>query len=63
MLSVMKIAGIDVFYGYEITNKYFTFSNEEPLNDQFEKSEIETMNYLLNTGSIIVPVLFVMILH
>ena len=58
----MVIASVDNFYGGYMINKLFTFSNLEPFNEHFEENEIDDMNFLNNSASLILPIFVVMIL-
>ena len=62
LLQLMNIAGMDIFYGQEITNYFLNFSNQNILNDHFNNYGIGDRNFLNNTGSLIWPIFVGMIL-
>ena len=53
----MVVAQIDVFDGQGIYEKIFNFTNSEPLNPHFDDFGIGDMNFLPNSGSLILPIL------
>ena len=57
----MEIAQIDVFQGEQIIEHLFNFNVSQALNDHFENKGIEKMNFVENSGSVIYPILIVMI--
>jgi hypothetical protein len=59
----MKIAGMDIMLGEEITNAIFSFSYEDPLSDRWERYEVSSINFLLNVGSILLPVLASLLIY
>ena len=62
MTNLMVIAQIDVFGGGEITDYLFKFSQYKPLNEYFATFGFDDMNFLTNTGSMILPILPAMVL-
>ena len=55
----MKIATTDVMQGEKIIKYLYKFNQTQPLSPHFENSNVETMNFLINTGSIIYPLYMV----
>ena len=53
---------MDMFYGQDITDMLLSFSNEDPFSDQWDRYQVGSMNFLLNTGSILIPILSVLAL-
>ena len=54
---------MDILHGEAIIELLFTFSKEEPLNDYMDHFEFGSMNFLPNTGSIIIPITCFMIVQ
>jgi hypothetical protein len=55
------IAGMDILDGEGLTGDLFNFSNLEPLNDYWESKDFNTKVFMLNTGSMLIPILAYMI--
>ena len=61
---VSQIAGMDMMFGEEITKEIFTsFSNEDPLNDRWERYQVSSMVFLLCIGSILLPILALTLIY
>jgi hypothetical protein len=57
----MKMAGADVFGGEEIFENFFVFSINQPLNNHFENNDINDMNFLPGSGSLVIPIIPMML--
>ena len=57
----MNIAQFDMFKGEQITEHLYNFNITEPVSDHFNQFKIETMNVLVNLGSVLTPILLLMI--
>jgi hypothetical protein len=62
-VNMIDIASLDLFFGLKITEFLFTFkSGTEPLNSHFEEFGVGNTVYLLNSSSIILPIVPLIIL-
>ena len=52
----MKMSQVDLFKGDKLTEKFCSFSVNEPLNSHFKENDMESMNFLLSIGSILIPI-------
>ena len=52
---------MNIFYGGDITQYFFTFSYNDPLNDYWGSHGFDTMNFMENMGSIVTPILVIVI--
>jgi len=62
-IGMVEIANLDILFGYQITTFLFTMRESEPFNDLFEAFGIDTKNFLLNTGSMIIPIIPILLAH
>lgn len=54
----VEYSSIDIFFGTELNYYLFEeFINDEPYNDKFAFFGIESQNLLVNSGSLILPIL------
>jgi hypothetical protein len=53
---MVDISSLDIFYGVQITEAIFSFRETEPFAPHFNEFGADSMNYLLNSSSIILPV-------
>jgi len=56
-IGMVEIANLDIFFGYQITTFLFTMRTSEPFNDLFMAFGIDSKNFLLNSGSMILPII------
>lgn len=61
--DAIVVAQMDIFLGEEIITAVFNFTSNEPMNDLFDKYSFSTMNFLLNSGSIIIPLAILLVLR
>jgi hypothetical protein len=52
---MVDISSLDVMYGEQITEYLFNFRETEPFAPHFNEFGVENMTYLLNSSSIIFP--------
>ena len=57
----MTIAQFDIFHGEQLTGIIYTFNVTAPLSGHFEENNFDSMNYMVNIGSVIIPILASMI--
>jgi hypothetical protein len=53
---------MDFGHGYEITIEIFEFIYEEPFSHHWDRYQKDSMNFLLTIGSILIPILSLMII-
>jgi amino acid transporter len=57
----VKLAGLDVLQGATIYEAIFEFKETEPFNEVFEQYDFEDMNFFMNSGSMLLIVLFIIV--
>ena len=63
-MNLMEQVHFDVIEGQEIVAATDSkFINEDPYSDNFEEYQIESMNFILNSGSIVVPLIPFIFFH
>lgn len=62
-VACMQIADIDIFSGKPFYEAHFVFKATEPLSDIFKNAGFGDQNYLLNSGSVTIMVVVIMVYH
>ena len=55
-IGMVEIANLDILFGNQLTSLLFTMRSSEPFNDLFMAFGIDSKNFLLNSGSMILPI-------
>lgn len=62
--NMIDISSLDIFYGYTITEYLFDIkAGQAPFSAHMEEFTVDTTAYLLNSSSIIIPLLPVLIMQ
>ena len=57
------IAQLDIFFGEDLNKMIFEFPNDKSLDDHFEMFGYESQNFLILTGSLLLPLLFLTVVN
>ena len=60
--NLFEISNFDMMSGDVITGKFLTFSQEEPINERWGALKDSDSNFLMNTGSMMIPIFVLMLI-